>query len=124
MLNHDNGENLKNQMRRDNGKVCESKRNTVATKNVTVYLSSSTKILHIVFATWDFRSDIKLLDDTKFNVLAPNKRYICEYNLKQRSLNLFHSRLHFARENFTVDFYGRKKRADFSIVNDEDVVLR
>ena len=96
MLNHDNGGNLKNQMRHDNGKVCEIKRNTVATKNVSVYLSSSTKVLHIIFITWDFCSDIKLLDGMKFNILAPKKN-----NLKQRLLNLPHSRLHFARENFT-----------------------
>lgn len=80
MLNHDNGENLKNQMRRDNGKVCEIKRNTVAAENVGVYLSSSTKILRIIFITWDFCSDIK-----------SNKQYICKYNLKQRFLNLSHS---------------------------------
>lgn len=90
MLNRDNGENLKNQMRHDNGKVCEIKRNTVATKNVGVYLSSSTKILRIIIITWDFCSDTK-----------PNKQYVCKYNLKQRFLNLFHSSLHFARENFT-----------------------
>lgn len=101
MLNHDNGGNLKNQMRHDNGKVCEIKRNAVATKNVSVYLSSSTKVLHIIFITWDFCSDIKLLDGMKFNILAPNKQYICKNNLKQRLLNLPHSRLHFARENFT-----------------------
>lgn len=77
-------------MRHDNGKLCEIKRNTVATKNVGVYLSSSTKILRIVFIAWDFCSDIK-----------PNKQYIRKYNLKQRFLNLFHSPLHFARENFT-----------------------